>query len=81
MKPPIMPDLPVLGNGVPVSMGRKAGLRIGGVMRCCAETLNTTQVREVAGEVLKCKYCSSSLIFRDGAWEWNREPNDCKHRV
>jgi uncharacterized protein (DUF1810 family) len=50
-------------------------LRIGGVMRCCVETLNTTQVREVAGEVLKCKYCSSSLIFRDGAWEWNREPN------
>jgi len=22
--------------------------------------------------VLPCRYCSSSMIFKDGAWEWNK---------
>jgi hypothetical protein len=48
-------------------------LRIGGVMRCCIETLNTTPVTENEGDILPCKWCSSSLRVRDGAWEWNRK--------
>ena len=50
-------------------------LRIGGVMRCCSETLliiPDNELVEKEGTILPCKYCSSSLIFRDGAWEWNR---------
>lgn len=53
---------------------RKLPLRIGGVMRCCIETLDTTPVIENEGDVLPCKYCSSSLRVRDGAWEWNHDP-------
>lgn len=42
-------------------------------MRCCAETLNTTLVAENEGDVLPCRYCSSRLRVRDGAWEWDDE--------
>jgi hypothetical protein len=52
---------------------RKLPLRLGGVMRCCIETLSTTPVTEEEGEILKCKWCSSSLIVRNGVWEWNQE--------
>lgn len=52
---------------------RKLPLRIGGVMRCCVETLNTTPVIESEGDVLPCRYCSSRLRVRDGAWEWDDE--------
>lgn len=53
-------------------------LRIGGVLRCCAETLNETVFESPPkeGDTLHCKYHTdeiSSLIFRDGAWEWNKE--------
>ena len=55
-------------------------LRPGGLMRCCTQTL--ADVMEVAteqpkeGDVLRCNYCKrDNMIFRDGAWEWNR-PHD-----
>lgn len=51
-------------------------LRIGGVMRCCSGTLDEYTGPDEEGAVLPCKYCSSSLRFRDGAWEWNRETTD-----
>lgn len=50
---------------------RRLPLAIGGVMRCCLETLNSTKVNEVEGEIVKCKYCSSSLILENGIWRWN----------
>jgi hypothetical protein len=50
---------------------RNLPLRLGGVMRCCIETLDTTEVEEKEGDVLPCKYCRSRLIVRDGAWEWD----------
>ena len=52
---------------------RQKPLKIGGVMRCSIETLGTTLVREIEGEVLPCKYCSGSQIFRGSCCEWNRE--------
>ena len=55
-------------------MVRTLPLRIGGVMRCCIETLDTTPITsEAEGTILPCKYCSSSLRVREGAWEWNRD--------
>lgn len=55
---------------------RPAGIRPGGVMRCCISTHETeappaAETRE--GAVLSCLFCSSSLIVRDGQWEWNRD--------
>jgi hypothetical protein len=47
-------------------------LRIGGVQRCCIATLDDYTGPDVEGTVLPCTYCTSSLIMRDGAWEWNR---------
>jgi hypothetical protein len=47
-------------------------LRIGGVMRCCIATLNDYEGPDEEGTVVPCRHCSSSVIFRDGAWEWNR---------
>lgn len=48
----------------------------GGLMRCCIETLFTTPVREVKGEILQCKYCKDELhrMICDGkVWKWNHE--------
>ncbi len=55
---------------------RRLPLRIGGVFRCCIETLDTTPVLENEGAILPCKYCKSSLRVRDGAWEWNDVDED-----
>lgn len=53
-------------------------LRIGGVMRCCIATLEKRipDGAPVEGEKLPCEYCSSGLIYNDGAWEWDRETDD-----
>lgn len=61
---------------------RRLPLRKDGVMRCCIATLsdyegldgNGHEMNE--GTVLSCKYCQSSLIVRDGAWEWNRDADE-----
>jgi hypothetical protein len=51
-------------------------LRPGGVMRCCEETLRTVPVMEEEGTVLPCLHCSTSLVLRDGKWEWNQEGDE-----
>lgn len=53
------------------------GVRIGGLMRCCLETLGDhypdgPELKAAEGEVLHCKYCRESMIFRYGYWYWNR---------
>ena len=50
-------------------------LRPGGVMRCCVATLEKRALDNppYEGERLPCDYCSSALIYRDGAWEWERD--------
>jgi hypothetical protein len=54
-------------------------VRPGGLMRCCIETLTeamknaTTEPKD--GDTMLCAYCkpeNGGMIFRDGAWEWNR---------
>lgn len=47
-------------------------VRIGGLMRCCTETLRVDAGWAKEGQVLACLYCSHSMRLRDGAWEWNR---------
>lgn len=53
-------------------------VRPGGLMRCCIVTLEgymeeaTTPPKE--GDKLHCEWCrDGEMIFRDGAWEWNRK--------
>lgn len=56
--------------------------RPGGMMRCCIKTLTglyertvdekTTSVTVVEGAELKCEWCRSPIVFRDGAWEWDK---------
>lgn len=51
-------------------------VRTGGLMRCCLATLEermpTCADDPVEGEKLVCRYCSGNMVFRDGAWEWDR---------
>lgn len=52
------------------------GVKIGGLMRCCLQTLdehypNGPEAKAAEGEILSCKWCSSSMIFHDGYWRWN----------
>ncbi len=49
----------------------------GGMMRCCTATLS--EVRADAtdtpkdGDVIGCKWCKSSMIWRGDGWRWNQE--------
>ena len=54
-------------------------VRIGGLMRCCLETLsglypNGPDKIATEGQRLRCKYASEmehgDMVFRAGAWEW-----------
>lgn len=49
-------------------------VRQGGLMRCCLLSLDDAMVAAKAppreGDALKCKYCGSPVVFRNGAWEW-----------
>lgn len=53
----------------------------GGLMRCCLATLDdfmaTTEHPPKEGDILHCAYHGDNggMIFRDGAWHWNR-PED-----
>ena len=53
-------------------------IRIGGLLRCCTTSL-VEQVITVPkeGDKVTCHYCKSpcgGMIFRDGAFEWDRKP-------
>lgn len=50
-------------------------IRIGGLMRCCLETIYQLppDTDYTEGIVVPCKHCSSSVILEDGKWRWNRE--------
>lgn len=49
----------------------------GGLMRCCIATLEermpTCAEEPKDGERLACRYCRNKMIFRDGAWQWDRD--------
>ncbi len=55
-------------------------VRIGGLMRCCLETIDDLYpdgrtAIATEGQALQCKYAPDNpehrMIFRDGAWEWD----------
>lgn len=55
-------------------------VRIGGLMRCCLETLQTASlasrdnpVEPQEGDRLPCKYCRAEMVYRNAAWEWNSD--------
>ena len=58
-------------------MKEQVRVRVGGLMRCCLETLTaeTTAATEAPkeGDYLRCRYCSGRMRFRDSAWEWHPE--------
>jgi len=51
-------------------------LFIGGVLRCCAATLDEADVTPMrGGDLLPCKYCDSGLEYDEekDAWFWSEE--------
>lgn len=61
------PSSPVHGQGF--------RYRIGGMLRCCILTL-TRAAEEGFGpgvDMIRCGWCQSSLVLRDGAWEWSKD--------
>lgn len=54
-------------------MKRTKPLQMGGVMRCCIESINEhDDSQDQTGEVVQCNHCSSSLILNHkGIWIWN----------
>ncbi len=58
------------------------GVRIGGLMRCCTDTLwghypaGPARIA-VEGQKLQCKHAPGNpdhvMRFRDGAWEWDHD--------
>jgi hypothetical protein len=47
-------------------------VRIGGLMRCCIESLSDAPAEPNEGDTFRCKWCSdeAGMVFRDGAWQW-----------
>ena len=55
--------------------GRENLIRQGGLMRCCIQTIvdfDTDGMVPEENTSMGCKWCDSSVIYRDGAWEWDR---------
>lgn len=49
-------------------------IRIGGLMRCCIKSLQEDRpTNPQEGDVRPCKWCDATVIYKFGAWEWNRE--------
>lgn len=45
----------------------------GGLMRCCLETWSTVAppaIKTSEGDTLACNWCSSSMVVKDGVWQW-----------
>lgn len=61
-------------------MTDKYQVRPGGLMRCCLATLQDRMAScapdPTEGEVIHCKFHDDNggMVFREGAWEWNRPP-------
>lgn len=58
----------------------------GGLMRCCLETLDDyypdgPKQKALEGQLLPCKYCRSSMVFRSGWWNWQRDPDGFAAKV
>ena len=50
---------------------RKVPINIGGLLRCCIESLESDE-RTEEGAVHVCKYCKTAIKIVDGAWSWVR---------
>lgn len=54
------------------ALGASVSIRIGGLMRCCIETVRAVGAgRE--GETVECEHCAHRMVWHDGAWEWSRD--------
>jgi hypothetical protein len=61
-------------------MSKTYFVRSGGLMRCCLATIEermpTCADEPKEGEKLQCRHHDGDgMIYRDGAWEWNRTPD------
>lgn len=44
-------------------------VRQGGLYRCCID--RAKKVKEAKeGDIIKCTWCYSKMVFKDGAFEW-----------
>lgn len=55
-------------------------IRIGGLMRCCIETIRELYAADPGhqandGDMLECQWHETRMRFRDGAWEWDKHPD------
>ena len=53
-------------------------VKMGGLMRCCLLTLDDyyrsgPASKAAEGQTLPCAYCSMTMVFRGGYWEWDHE--------
>ena len=46
-------------------------IRPGGLMRCCIDTIHAKSPEyPQEGDFLDCDWCSDSVQWKNGAWEW-----------
>lgn len=67
-------DLKSPSSFLEVQMGPHKTVRIGGLLRCCIATVEASEIKKAPkeGDILKCRYCSDQMVWKDGAWEWDR---------
>ena len=50
---------------------------IGGLMRCCIQTIREYDGPESEGLAIPCKFhedASKVIVIKNGAWQWNHPP-------
>lgn len=53
-------------------------IHLGGLMRCCLATIDDYRdvgglVDKRIGDVIKCKYCKSSIRLENDGWRWAKD--------
>lgn len=49
---------------------------IGGLMRCCTQSIAENETETEVGSVMTCKWCSGGMCVEgDGVWHWDH-PKD-----
>lgn len=70
----MVPDNRVAENSEFGERANERRIRIGGLMRCCLQTISECTAIVGPGSVLSCRFCSDSMrVARDGVWEWNHD--------
>ena len=54
--------------------GNECGVYIGGLFRCCIQSISEDEKQRKPGDILVCKYCKKGemILGEDMHWKWKK---------